>query len=91
LNSPNLGRVTGGGGNAVSRNNYAREDMKLNGNAFLNVAPHGKDVSAEEYGKQPFWAGVFEDFELHWEWGPTQLPILKSVGGEQRPEVQPVP
>jgi len=61
----------------------------------------GADVSAEKYGHSPFWKDLCSedeetgekicwDFENVWKWEEGLLPILRGVGGEQSPTVQPL-
>jgi len=59
----------------------------------------GADVSAEEYSDSSFWEklciaqvgapGICWDFQNVWKWEEGLLPILREVGGEQTPRVQP--
>jgi len=58
----------------------------------------GADVSAEDYSNSPFWKNlsigaigssgrIFWDFQNVWDWQEGLLPILREVGGEQKPKV----
>ena len=93
-----IGRVLGyKATNSTPTNNHARSDMQLTHNngtpAPLNSGPNLKDggnASAGQYGNPEFWSGypLGWDFSAVWQWGPSQLPILQGVGGEQNPTAQ---
>jgi len=91
-----LGRVAGLD-NYMLANNHARSDMRLTPPPTAATIgadlKDGADMSAAEYGSQSFWeaAPMHWDFVSTWEWGPTGLPVLQGVGGEQRPWVRTVP
>jgi hypothetical protein len=98
-NNTYIGRVVGYNMSGVTlSNNHARDDMALTYNdGNSNYEPTGgadsKDGQAtSEYENQDFWVRTMGwRFSDVWQWGPGNLPILKNVGGEQRPSVKSSP
>jgi len=97
-----LGRVKGNDDGGLHSNNHARDDMRLRvGNAEVGPSAVAHDLkdgahvsagtSQGQYNNPAFWSGnpLGWNFSTLWEWGPTQLPILRNVGGEQNPVVHP--
>jgi len=89
-----IGRVVGL--TNVYANNYARGNMVLSpapGVPIINDPDdkHGADVSAGVYNVRSFWETTLSwDFISAWDWGSTNLPILRSMPlGTQNPTVQP--
>jgi len=80
----------------LTRNGTSKNPLK---NSLDDV--DGADVSAERYNASPFWKGlcsedektgetIFWDFQNVWDWQEGLLPILREVGDEQSPRVQPL-
>jgi len=93
----NVGRVAGINDGPLS-DNHAREDMVLKHNSGTPYVPtpatashdkkDGISTPTAELNTEAFWRNTMKwDFSPTgaWEWRDGFLPLLRGVGGEQRP------
>jgi hypothetical protein len=82
------GRIIGIVTTVIITNNYARRDMKHNGDAGIwtntTNSKDGADITAADYQLQSWWSGSAGfDFSTTgvWEWhSASRLPVLKGLG-----------
>jgi len=97
--SLNAGRVAGSNNPSLS-GNHARNNMELEFSG-IPYTPTANTAQADqkdgagtsEFDTRDFWTDTLSswNFTEVWDWGPVNLPILRGVGGEQKPKVQELP
>jgi|GEM_PF-1511239 len=99
----NVGRVTADNNTSNQSGNYAREGMKLKHNNGTDYVPTGYELThvgrdgadTSDFHNKSFWTSTLSSWDFSengpWEWKAGFLPTLRAVGGEQTPEVRPLP
>jgi len=97
-----VGRVAGSNGSGDLLDNYARNNMKLEGGGKpyeptedTAQADMKDGAGTSAFNTLSFWTTTLSSWDFSedgdWEWREGFLPILRGVGGKQEPVVKDVP